>query len=151
VPTELERRLAIGDVPESLRDVLMPFPWDLANLLSLDLAVGTIKVSDYLWMLDLPLWREGERLFAVTPNEVRRHPSDHPEQWKRTLAADMTAPIHITERDERMVVLDGVHRVLRCVVDGRSTLPARIVPMDRWGELAVESAATRGLPGVASN
>src|SRR6478752_5819932 len=123
---ELQRRLASGEVPQSLADVLMPFPWELERLLSLDLPVETIEASNYLWMLDLPLWREHGRWLVVTPNEVRLHPSDHGEQWKRTLAADVSTPIHVTRRGGRTVIIDGVHRLLRCVIERQRELPARI-------------------------
>jgi hypothetical protein len=115
----------------------MPFPWELERLLSLDLPVGTIEASTYLWMLDLPLWREHGRWFVVTANEVRLHPIDHGEQWERTLAADVSMPIHVTRRAGRIVILDGVHRLLRCVIEGRAELPARILPLDRWHEIRV--------------
>jgi hypothetical protein len=144
--SDLDRRIATGNVPASLRDVLMPFPWDLGRLLALDLPVETIEVSDHLWLLDLPLWREHGRWFAVTPNEVRRRPSDHRKQWERTLAADLASPVHVTRRTpERVVILDGVHRLLRCVVEGGSELPARILPQDRWSEIEVrdDAAASR--------
>jgi hypothetical protein len=141
----LDRRIAAGAVPESLRDVLMPFRWSLDRLLSLDLAVGTVELAEYVWMLDLPLWREHGRWFAVAPNEVRRRPADHQEQWERTLTADLTSPIHVTRRtEERMVIIDGVHRLLRCALDGRPELPARTLPPDRWSEIAVRDDLVTG-------
>src|SRR3954453_12314962 len=144
---ELDRRIAAGDVPASLRGVLMPFAWDLGKLLDLDLTVGTIEVSEYIWMLDLPLWREQARWFAVTPNEVRRHPARHREQWERTLAADLRSPVHVTQRTQaRWVIVDGVHRLLRCVLDDQLQLPARTLPSDRWSEIVIRDDVSTESP-----
>ena len=132
----LHDRIATGDLPASLRGVLMPFAWDLDRLLALDLPRRDVLVSDLAWMLDLPLWREDGEWFVVTPNEVRAAPEDHPDQWNRTLRCDLSAPIHVTVRDGRLVIMDGVHRLLSAAVDGVASLPARELPVDRWSEVA---------------
>jgi hypothetical protein len=53
VTTELDRRIAAGDVPESLRGVLFNFPWQLDRLLALDLPTEDVTLSPFLWLLDL--------------------------------------------------------------------------------------------------
>jgi hypothetical protein len=112
----------------ALRGVLLDFRWDLDRLLALDLPAEEVSVPRLAWMLDLPFWREDDELFALTPNQVRERPDEHVEQWARTLRADLDVPVHITERHGRLVIIDGVHRLLKAVVVGRDGIPAREVP-----------------------
>ena len=62
-------------VPSALRDVLLDCDWDRAALHALELPVEQAAVDELRWQLDLPWWRDGERTFAVTPNQVRTDPT----------------------------------------------------------------------------
>jgi hypothetical protein len=129
VASPLDARIADGTVPHVLREVLLDFPWELDRLLALDLPVERVRVRDFVWLLDLPFWREEGEWFVLTPNEVRERPSDHAEQWARALATNLDAPIHFTERHGRPVIIDGIHRLLKADIAGRDALPARRVPV----------------------
>ena len=124
----LDERLMHGGIPASLRGVLLDHPWELSKLLALDLPVEEVSVAALAWQLDLPWWRRGDDWFFVTPNEVRSDPAASPEQWARTMRADLDAPIHVRMTERGPVVLDGVHRLLKAVVEGRSSLSARVLP-----------------------
>jgi hypothetical protein len=126
--TELDRRIVAAEVPDSLRGVLLDFPWDLNRLFALDLPTEDLALSPFLWLLDLPFWREDGEWFVLTPNQVRTHPTDHQVQWNRTQQADLREPIHVVERAKGPVIIDGIHRLLRAEIEGRTTLPARRVP-----------------------
>jgi hypothetical protein len=128
VITKLDERLMHGEVPESLRGILLDHPWELLKLLALDLTVTELSVDSLVWQLDLPWWRLGADWFAVTPNEVRRDPSGFHEQWVRAIQSDLEAPIHVRMTEWGPVILDGVHRLLKAAVEGRSSLPARVLP-----------------------
>jgi len=128
------------DIPTSLRDVLLGFPWDLDRLFDLDLPVEEVRTADFLWLLDLPFWRKGDVVFAVTPNQVRGNPFGYAEQWTRTLETDLTRPIHVTERKGRTVIIDGIHRLLKADIEGRRTLPARRVPREMFSRIRAPAA-----------
>ncbi|HEY1178384.1 MAG TPA: hypothetical protein VGF17_19690 [Phytomonospora sp.] len=112
-------------VPEALRGVLLDFHWERERLWALDLPVAEVAVEELVWHLELPFWAVGETPFAVTPREVADDPERHAGQWERTLSADLAMPIHAVERDGRLVVLDGVHRLLKAVVEGRGTIAVK--------------------------
>jgi hypothetical protein len=128
VASALDTLFGEGVVPDALRGVLLDFRWELDRLLALDLPLEEVRVADLRWLLDLPFWRERRELFVVTPNQVRDRPGKHIEHWARTLAADLNSPVYITERHRRMVILDGIHRLLKADIFGRHTIPARRVP-----------------------
>jgi hypothetical protein len=129
VASALNTLFGDGVVPPALRGVLLDFRWELDRLLALDLPFEEVRVRDFRWLLDLPFWRERGNLFVVTPNQVRDRPGEHIEQWARTLRADLDLPVHITERHCRMVILDGIHRLLKADIFGRHTILARRVPV----------------------
>ena len=119
----LDALFGYGIVPHALRGVLLDFHWELNRLLALDLLLEEVTVWDFTWLLYLPFWRERDELFVLTPNHVRERPDEHVEQWARTLGADLNAPVHIIERHGRLVILDGVHRLLKATIVGRDTIP----------------------------
>jgi hypothetical protein len=110
----------------------MPFAWELDRLRGLRLQRITVPAATFEWMLDLPVWRHGGDWFTVSPRQVRDDPSAYRTQWERTLRADLTWPMHVTHRDGRMVIIDGVHRLLRASAEGRHDLPAFHLPQAFW-------------------
>ena len=126
--TEPDPRVRNGPFPAPLRGILLDTPWQLTKLLALDLPVGTVRVDELAWQLDLPWWRVGDEWFVVTPDQVRADPERYAHQWSRTMNADLETPVHARRTERGLVFLDGVHRLLRATIEARSTLPARLVP-----------------------
>jgi len=132
-PEDLRSRTERGDVPASVRSVLLPHQWNLDRLLELDLPRSKVATADYAWMLDLPMWRDDRGIwFTVTPNQVRAEPGSNQTQWDRMLRADLEMPIHVTQRQGRSVIIDGVHRLLKAVINDQDSLRARVVNVDDW-------------------
>jgi hypothetical protein len=121
-------------VPPSLQAVLPNVTWDRSRLRSLALPVREVPLAELRWQLDLPWWRDGDRYFAVSPNEVRQAPDRYAVQWRRVLDADLDVPIDLLARD-RLVVLDGVHRLLKADVLGMRAITARVLDAARLHEI----------------
>lgn len=103
----------IASMPEELRSVFPPTSWQLEKLWALDLKVEPIEVADLVWMFELPLWQlDGER-FKVTPNQVAETPMNFRPHYQRVMDADLDFPINLVAYRGRLVVLDGVHRLLK--------------------------------------
>jgi len=103
----------IASMPEELRSVFPPTRWQLEKLWALDLKVEPIEVADLVWMFELPLWQlDGER-FKVTPNQVAETPMNFRPHYQRVMDADLDFPINLVAYRGRLVVLDGVHRLLK--------------------------------------
>ena len=128
MPTPLDERKIHGDIPEPLQGILVEHQWELSKLLGLELPVEELSVDALTWQLDLPWWRLGSDWFAVTPNQVRADPTGSSlEHWTRAMGTDLNAPIHVRMTERGPVVLDGVHRLLKARVEGRTTLPGRVL------------------------
>src|SRR3954468_22937542 len=113
MPTNLDGRR----VPPALQGVLKDDRWDISKLWALDLPIENVATASLAWQLDLPWWRAGEEWFAVTPNEVAEAPhGPFREQCERTVAVDLAFPIYLRPAAGTLVILDGVHRLLKAAV-----------------------------------
>ena len=112
--------------PESMRDVFPPTRWQLGKLRALDLRVEPVEVADLLWMFDLPLWQLNGERFKVTPNQVAATPMNFRPHYQRVMDADLDFPIHLVAYRGRLVVLDGVHRLLKAHFLRRRWIEAKI-------------------------
>lgn len=142
-------------VPPSIQAIMPNVTWDRARLARLELPLRDIPVATLRWQLDLPWWRNGDRVFAVTPNQVRNAPEHFVVQWRRTLDSDLDWPIHLLDRPPqpsraaarpgeagpcdrgRLVLLDGVHRLLKADVLEMRTISARVLDVSRFAEVLV--------------
>jgi hypothetical protein len=128
-------------VPDELRGVVLDIRWDRERLHALDgLASLSVALEELRWQLDLPWWRDGRRPFAVRPADVAANPGAHAEHWTRLWAADVDCPIHLVRRgDGRLIVLDGMHRLLRAQLEGRSVIQALILDPVRLADITVNA------------
>ena len=132
-PFDLWRKM-----PPVMQALLPNAEWDRAKLHELALPVVELRVAELRWMLDLPWWRIGERRFAVTPNQVRHAPERYATHWRRMLDADLDFPIDLLQRD-RLIVLDGVHRLLKADVLGMRMLACRVLDAAQFAEITAHS------------
>jgi hypothetical protein len=116
--------------PPELEPWLPDVAWTDEKLDALDLPVVEIAIAELAWMLDLPCWR-GEALFEIRPLDV----VDGPE-LDRTNAADLSRPLYVTPRNGRLVVLDGLHRLLKAARARQETICVKVVSSDVLEQLA---------------
>jgi hypothetical protein len=128
-PFDLWRKM-----PPVMQALLPNVMWDRARLHELVLPTTELRVADLRWMLDLPWWRVGERRFAVTPNQVRIDPERYAPHWRRMLDADLDYPIDLLQ-GTRLIILDGVHRLLKAEVLGMQTIAARVLDADAFAQI----------------
>lgn len=125
-PPDVSFEDLVALMPESLREVFPATRWQLDKLWALDLRVEPVEVADLRWMFDLPLWElDGER-FKLTPNQVAATPMNHRPHYERVMDADLDSPVHLVAYRGRLVVLDGVHRLLKAHFLRRRWTPAKI-------------------------
>lgn len=123
-------------MPESMREVFPSTRWQLGKLWALDLRVEPIEVADLLWMLDLPLWQLNGERFKVTPNQVAATPMNFRAHYERVMNADLDFPIHLVAYRGRLVVLDGIHRLLKAHFLRRRWLEGKIATAAQLQECA---------------
>ena len=110
-------------MPDVVRETLGTQPWEAGPEAEYG-PVEDVPVAELAWLLDLPLWGSGGRPFQVTPNQVAADRRRFAGHFARVMWADLEDPIRLDERNGRLVVLDGYHRLLKAVVEGRQTIRA---------------------------
>lgn len=127
----------VAMMPETLREVFPPYRWQLAKLRELDLKVEPVEIADLVWMFDLPLWQlDGDR-FRVTPHQVAETPMNFRAHYQRVMDADLDFPINLVAYRGRLVVLDGVHRLLKAHFLRRRWIEATIATATQLQTCAV--------------
>jgi hypothetical protein len=123
----------ISLAPAELRPWLVDFEWSRDKLWALSLEEREVNVAELVWLLELPWWRgAGGRVFTVRPIDVTTGP-----HYERTAAAYLSRPLHAIERHGRLVLLDGIHRLLKATWLGSSSVRVLVVPIDARLEIAV--------------
>jgi hypothetical protein len=101
-----------------------------------------MRVSQLEWLLELPWWRGNGRAFAVSPLQVALSPDSYPDQYARTLKADLRRPLHVTPRARRWVVLDGIHRLLKAELQGLDKIRVKRLPQSAYAAIGVQGLTT---------
>jgi hypothetical protein len=117
----------VAMTPDVIRQTLPMVPWKIDKLWALELPVQRVAVGDLAWLLDLPLWQKNGTRFQVSPAQVRADPGRFPDHLRRAMASDLEQPIHLVKHNGRLVVLDGYHRLLRAVIEGRPEIDAMVL------------------------
>ena len=119
----------MDSVPAALHGLVLDFEWSRERLWALDLPVRAMAIEELRWLLALPWWSHEGVHFAISPNQVRADPDRYAAQYDRTMAADLTLPLHVLQRQDRVVtMLDGVHRLLKADLVGLQLVDTKPVP-----------------------
>jgi hypothetical protein len=134
-------------IPDALVPHMAPFWWHMDKLLALDLPTDDVSMTELRRFLDVPYWRAGAHagLFQLSARDILADPAAHPDHWARTMAADLAWPITLYHEDDRAILLDGYHRVLKAEHLGMDTLPARAVPDEILSTILVHDGFLGGL------
>ncbi|SDT20898.1 hypothetical protein [Microlunatus soli] len=128
----------LDQLPAQLHGIILDFHWDADRLHALALPTSVVPIADLDWHLALPFWAVDGEPFRVSPAEVATDPVTHRQQWERTQAADLGFALDGYRRsDGRLVILDGIHRLLKASVTGRSSISVRVLPDHLFDAIAV--------------
>lgn len=115
--------------PPIIRRYWYSIDWEVDDLWALDLPVVTVPIDRLLWHLDVPVWPDPDgNPYCVTPREVMSDPVRHTAEHARIMAADTLFPLEVIERDDRLMILDGIHRLTRLWSEGAAAIEVRLVP-----------------------
>ena len=119
----------MDSVPAALRGLILDFEWSRERLWALDLPARATAIEELRWLLALPWWSYNGVHFAISPDQVRADPGRYRVQYARTMAADLTLPLHVLVWQDRVVtMLDGVHRLLKADLAGLQLVATKPVP-----------------------
>lgn len=114
--------------PESIKKISFDFWWDPEKVWKLEVPTVAMPISDFTWLFTYPWWHEGGEKYNLTPQDVIDQPDLHPEEYARTMAADLTHPIDVMEKDGKWSPLDGIHRLAKAYIVDQATIQVRKIP-----------------------
>lgn len=122
-------------IPQVIQEVGFDFSWSEPKVWALEIPAEELAVSELVWHFDVPfLWEKGG-VYNLTPRAVMEQPDAHPEEYTRTIAADVTHPIDIMENKGHWLILDGLHRLMKLVMAGKTTVQVRKIPREKIPEI----------------
>lgn len=128
----------VGAVPQIIKEVGFDFNWDSKKVWTLDVPTTEMPVSELAWHFDIPFWdSEGTDAYNLTPKEVIAHPEQQPTHWRLIQEADAAYPIDIMENKGRWLILDGLHRLVKEHLAGKTKVKVRKIPRSRIPEIEI--------------
>jgi len=117
------------ELPPIIKEVGFDFHWDERKVWALNIPVEVLPISELTWHLDIPfLWSQPAGFYDLKPSTVLHHPEQYPEEYARTLEADLQYPIDIMQKAEHWVILDGLHRLMKAALQEQVSVKVRKIP-----------------------
>ena len=115
-------------IPESVLKYGFDFDWDEKDVWALDYPIEDMEIEMLEWHLSVPFWNWANAWYVISPNDVIKNREYYKEQYDRIVASDIAYPIDIMENKGRFVILDGLHRLVKCKILGMNKVKVRIIP-----------------------
>ena len=113
--------------------------WEEELVWALDIPAQEIDINRLVWHFPIPYWENdnGDR-WSVSPQDVLDKQMYTEKEQKRVQEADTNYPLDLYEHEGKLFVLDGLHRLVKLYAEGKKTIMVRIVPPERFCEVASE-------------
>lgn len=123
------------DIPDIIKEVGFDFDWDEKKVWKLDVPAVDMGIEELAWHFDVPFHWHGGEAYNLRSREVIDDPAGYPGEYERTMAADLRHPIDVMENKGRLLILDGLHRLMKAYILGRKSVKVRIIPRDLIPEI----------------
>ena len=123
-------------MPKIIQEVGFDFRWDNKKVWSLSYPVEDVDISLIDWHFEIPFWNTGKSYYDLKPIDVINFPDDNKEEYNRTMNADTSHPIDIMENKGRWLILDGLHRLVKLKILGKTKIKVRKIPRSEISNIA---------------
>lgn len=117
-----------NEIPKSVLEYGFDFSWDEEEVWKLKYPMEEIDISELEWHFEIPFWDWKDGHYNLTPNQVLDAPDKYADQYERVMNSDISYPIDIMENKGRYVILDGLHRLVKCKILRMNKVNVRIIP-----------------------
>lgn len=121
--------------PDQIKEVGFDFEWDEKKVWALDVPSTTVDIDQLIWHLDVPFLSENKE-YDLTPREVLGNPGEHDKEYYRMMQSDLIHPIDVMENKGRLLILDGLHRLMKAFVQGQKNVSVRVIPRERIRDIS---------------
>lgn len=107
----------------------LPFWRDDSKLWALKVPVENMDISEFMWILEVPFWENENGDIVIAPKEVIDDPNKFPVHRDKIQNANTSYPIDIMKNKKgEWLTLDGLHRLVKLVMEGKHTVQVRKIP-----------------------
>lgn len=132
-------------VPESILEYGFDFDWDEQDVWKLNYTTQEIGTEILEWHLDRPFWNWKNEWYVLKPIDVINNPNKFKSEYDRIMNSDISYPIDVMENKGRLVILDGLHRLVKYKILGMDKMKVRIIPRSEIPNIAKEKIYVRPL------
>ena len=115
-------------LPKIIEEVGFDFSWSVEKVWTLNVPVEKIDIKKLEWHFEIPFWNTENEYYDLKPNDVINFSENHQEEYDRTMKANLSYPIDIMENKGRWLILDGLHRLVKAKILGKTEIEVRKVP-----------------------
>lgn len=115
-------------VPEIIKQKGLDFSWDAESVWPLDVPTEMMSADELTWHFEIPYWSKPGGFYDLSVDEMLADKQVYSEHYERVLKADTSYPIDVMWQDDRWVILDGLHRLVKLVNEGRRDVAVRKIP-----------------------
>ena len=116
------------EISQSVLEYGFDFDWDEKDVWKLDYPEQEISIEILEWHFDIPFWNWNNEWYVLKPLDVINNPIKYKSQYDRVMQSDITYPIDVMMNKDRLVILDGLHRLVKCKLLGMNKVKVRIIP-----------------------
>jgi len=116
------------ELPQIIKDVGFDFRWDERKVWLLDVPVEDMPISELTWHFGIPFWSKPSGFYDLKPQDVIDYPDMNRAEYERTMQADTSHPIDIMFWNDRWLILDGLHRLLKLAIQEAEAVKVRKIP-----------------------
>lgn len=122
------------NIPQIIKDVGFDFNWSEEKVWKLNVPTESIKIDELVWHFEIPfLWENG--IYNLKPVDVINNPELHNGEYERTMNANINYSIDIMENKGRWLILDGLHRLMKCYILEMKEIKVRKISRDYIQEI----------------
>lgn len=114
--------------PKILTDAGYEIYCDVKKIQALNLPVVDFEIDKLIWNFDLPFWeKDGTDDWNLTPRDVIDKTDGSMGHQERVEQADLQFPILLLNKNDKWLIIDGVHRLVKAFQARHKTIKAKIV------------------------
>lgn len=124
------------NIPSVILENGVPYDdWNEEDLWNLDIEVIDMDIEKLLWHLDLPFWNYKEE-YDLTPNMVLEDKEKYSKEYERILNSDISYPIDLFYYNDKYIILDGLHRLVKHKLLGNKIIKVKVIPKEIMDDIS---------------
>ncbi|MDR3208554.1 MAG: ParB N-terminal domain-containing protein [Rickettsiales bacterium] len=122
----------MNKLPPIIEKVGFPFNWEEKEVWELDIPVEQMDINELVWHFDIPFWQTDGGRYDLKPSEVLNNPDKYQHHKERIEKSDISYPLDILNNPKtgRWTLLDGLHRLARLYLLGKTNVSVRKVSVE---------------------